>query len=158
MKKNSSPIKARVLAGIPLLLTGIVLLALSTTYGAKRKSRASANGQRATISPALAVPVPFSGTYDPTAFPCATPKHTFPVLPGQVRIIVQVTATVPSDDLTVTLLYGPTPATAAVVAGPEDTGISTEALLYQPTGGVPGGTYYVQVCETPSPGAVPQTA
>src|SRR5205807_2218523 len=153
MKKNSSSIKARVLAGIPLLLTGIVLLALSTSYGAKRQSRA--NGQRAVISPSLAVPVPFSGTYDPTVFPCATPKHTFVVLPGQIRIIVQVTATVPTNDITVTLLFGPTAATAAVVAGPEDTGVSTELLLYQPAGGVPAGTYYVQVCETPNPGAVP---
>ena len=160
MKKNSSSIKARVLAGIPFLLTGVVLLALSTTYGANRKAKArpGAGGQRPLISPSLAVPVPFSGTYDPTVFPCATPKHTFAVLPGQVRIIVQVTATVPTNDLTVTLLFGPTPATAVPVAGPEDTGISTELLLYQPAGGVPAGNYHVQVCETPNPGAVPQLA
>src|SRR5438132_1609525 len=125
MKKNSSSIKARVLAGIPFLLTGVVLLALSTTYGANR-NKSKASKQRTVISPSLAVPVPFSGTYDPTVFPCATPKHTFAVLPGQVRIIVQVTATVPTNDLTVTLLFGPVAATAAVVAGPEDTGVSTE--------------------------------
>src|SRR5437868_9609910 len=161
MKKNSSSIKARVLAGIPFLLTGVVLLALSTTYGAKSNRKSRGGEQRAVISPSLAVPVPFSGTYDPTVFPCATPKHTFASVPGQVRIIVQVTATVPTNDLTVTLLYGQTAATAAVVAGPEDTGISTEVLLYQPSGGVPaavGFNYYVQVCETPNPGAVPQMA
>src|SRR5207248_11259571 len=84
---------------------------------------------------------------------------TFVVAPGQVRIIVQVSATVQTNDLTVTLLYGPTAATAAVVAGPEDTGVSTELLLYQPAGGVPSTfPYYVQVCETPNPGAVPQMA
>src|SRR2546421_10806668 len=160
MKKNSSSLKARVLAGIPFLLTGVILLALSTTYGArsKSKSRAGANGPRPVISPSLAVPVPFAGTYDPVVFPCATPKHTFVVAPGQVRIIVQVTATVQTNDLTVTLLYGPTPATAAVVAGPEDTGISTELLLYQPAGDVPavaGDLYYCPGWATPNPGAVP---
>src|SRR5467141_2883227 len=136
MKKNSSSLKARVLAGIPFLLTGDILLALSTTYGAKSKSksRAGANGPRPVISPNLAVPVPFSGTYDPVVFPCATPKHTFAVAPGQVRIIVQVSATVPTNDLTVTLLFGPVAATAVVVAGPEDTGTSSELLLYQPGG------------------------
>src|SRR5947207_15337894 len=159
MKKNSSSIKARVLAGIPFLLTGVVLLALSTTYGAKSNRKSRGAGQRAVISPSLAVPVPFSGTYDPTVFPCATPKHTFAVPAGQVRIIVQVSATVPTNDLTVTLLYGPTAATASVVAGPEDTGTSSEILLYQPGGIVPSAfQYYVQVCETPNPGAVPQVA
>jgi hypothetical protein len=158
MKKNSSSTKARVLAGIPFLLTGVVLLALSTTYGANR-NKSKASKQRPVISPSLAVPTPFSGTYDPTVFPCATPKHTFVVPPLQVRIIVQVSATVPTNDLTVTLLYGPTAATAAVVAGPEDTGTSSEVLLYQPGGFVPNVfPYYVQVCETPNPGAVPQLA
>jgi hypothetical protein len=159
MKKNPSSIKARVLAGIPFLLTGVVLLALSTTYGAKRKARAGANGQRPLISPSLSVPAPFAGTYDPTVFPCASTKHPFVVAANQVRVIVQVSATVPTNDLTVTLLYGPTAATAAVVAGPEDTGTSSEILLYQPGGIVPNAfPYYVQVCETPNPGAVPQLA
>jgi hypothetical protein len=155
MKKNSSSLKARVLAGIPFLLTGVVLLVLSTTYGANRKFKPSS--QRPVISPSLAVPVPFSGTYDPTTFPCATPRNTFIVPPGQARIIVQVTATVPTNDLTVTLLYGVDP-NPVVVAGPEDTGISTELLLFQPSGGVAAGEYQVQVCETPNPGALPQTA
>src|ERR1700737_2194459 len=158
MKNNSSSIKARVFAGIPFLLTGVILLALSTTYGARANRKARAGGQRPLISPSLSVPAPFAGTYDPVVFPCATPKHTFAVGPGQVRIIVQVSATVPTNDLTVTLLFGPVAATAVVVAGPEDTGISTELLLYQPAGGVPAGNYHVQVCETPNPGAVPQMA
>src|SRR6185503_13038125 len=42
---------------------------------------------------------------------------------------------------------------------PEDTGTSSELLLYQPAGGVPSlFPYYVQICETPNPGAVPQLA
>src|SRR5205814_2313708 len=114
---------------------------------------------RPVISPSLAVPVPFSGTYDPHVFPCGSTKHPFTVLPGQARIVVQVSATIATNDLTVTLLYGPTAATASVVAGPEDTGISSEILLYQPGGIVPSTfQYYVQVCETPNPGAVPQVA
>jgi len=102
----------------------------------------------------LAVPTPFSGTYDPHVFPCGTPLNHFTVLPGQARIVVQVSATIATNDLTVTLLYGainPVP-----VAGPEDAGVSSELLLYAPGGLIPPGDYWVQVCETPNPGAVPQ--
>lgn len=159
MKKNSSSITARVLAGIPFLLTGVVLLALSTTYGANR-NKTKASKQRSVISPSVSVPVAFNGTYDPTVFPCATPKNgPFTALPTDVRIVVTVSATVPTNDLTVTLLYGATPGTAVPVAGPEDTGVSSEVLLYQPGGNVPSlFPYWVQVCETPNPGAVPQVA
>jgi hypothetical protein len=76
---------------------------------------------------------------------------------GQVRISVQVSATIQTNDLTVTLLFGSDP-NPVVVAGPEDTGVSSELLLYQPAGGVPMGEYQVQICETPNPGAVPQMA
>ena len=155
MKTNSSSTKARVLAGIPLLLTGIILLALSTTYGAKRKSRVTgANAPRSVISPSLAVPSPFSGTYTPTVFPCGTPRHHFMVPAGQARILVQVSATVPTNDLSMTLLFGsdPTP----VPLHTEDTGTSSEAYLYQPAGGVPEGEYQVQICQTPTPNGVPQ--
>jgi len=156
MKKASPSISARVVAGLPFLVAGIFLFAFafSNLFAGHRQARAFKNSP---ASPDLAVPVPFNGTYDPTVFPCATPKHSFVVLPNQVRIIVQVSAEVPTNDLTVTLLYGSGP-NPAVVAGPEDTGISTELLLYQPPGGVPAGTYQVQVCETPNPGAVPQVA
>src|SRR3989440_12928999 len=132
MKKTSSSIKARVIAGIPFLLAGVILLVLSTTYGASRNARFKASAQRPVISPSLAVPVPFSGTYDPHVFPCGSTKHPFTVLPGQARIVVQVSATIATNDLTVTLWYGPTAATASVVAGPEDTGVSSEILLSQP--------------------------
>ncbi len=154
MKKNSSSIKARVLAGIPLLLTSVILLTFSVTYGGNRSQAKARN--RSTISPSLAVPTPFSGTYDPHVFPCGTPLNHFTVLPGQTRIVVQVSATIATNDLTVTLLYGavnPVP-----VAGPEDTGVSSELLLYAPGGLIPPGDYWVQVCETPNPGAVPQVA
>src|SRR5256714_12865691 len=162
MKKNSSSIKARVLAGVPFLLTGIILLALSATYGAKNKtkSRAGANAPQSVISPSLAVPTLFSGAgYDQHVFPCSTPLNgPFPVLAGRARIVVQVSATLANNDLTATLLFGPTAGTAVAVAGPEDGGTSSELLLYQPGGLVPPGNYWVQICETPNPGAVPQTA
>src|SRR5207244_4016615 len=69
----------------------------------------------------------------------------------------QASPPVPTNDITVTLLFGPDPS-PVVVAGPEDTLTSSELLLYQPGGGVPAGEYQVQVCETPNPGGVPQMA
>src|ERR1041384_5144506 len=134
MKIKSYSTAARVLLVTPFLMASVCLfvLAFSNLSASNRPQLPSAKP-----SPNVAVPVPFSGTYDPTVFPCATPKHAFASVPNQVRIIVQVSATLPTNDLTVTLLYGQTPATAVVVAGPEDTGVSSELLLYQPAGGVP---------------------
>ena len=154
MKKYSHSSTARVLAGLPFVLASLFLFAFAISdLPAKSRLRA----QKMSTGPKLAVPVPFSGTYDPHAFPCATPKNSFVVLPGQLRIVVNVAATVQTNDLNVTLLYGPTANTASVVAGPEDTGIGTEALLYQPGGGVPAGTYYVEVCKSSNP-STPDTA
>src|SRR6266404_3184089 len=160
MKKNSRTSAARVLAGLPFFLISIFLIVLTVTdLSAKARARRESAKQSSNVSsvtPALAVPVPFSGTYDPHVFPCGTPLNHFTVLPGQVRIVVQVSATIATNDLTVTLLYGavnPVP-----VAGLEDTGVSSELLLYAPGGLIPPGDYWVQVCETPNPGAVPQSA
>src|ERR1700736_136094 len=148
MKKISSSNTARATLSALFLIIGVGLLAVSTIFGGNRTRQQPA-------TPTVSVPMTFSGTYDPHVFPCASTKHPFTVPAGQVRIIVQVSATVPTNDITVTLLYGPT---STVVAGPEDTGVSSELLLYQPGGGVPAGQYQVQVCETPNPGAVPQMA
>ena len=155
MKINSFPVAALVILVTPFFIVSVCLFALAFS----NLSAGNLGRLLGAKTSDVAVPIPFSGTYDPTVFPCATPKHTFASVPGQVRIIVQVSATLPTNDLTVTLLYGQTAATAAVVAGPEDTGISSELLLYQPAGGVPaaiGFNYYVQVCETPNPGAITQ--
>jgi len=123
MKKVSSSRKAQATLGTLLLIIGIGLLAGSTLGGSDRAPKAS------TLS-ADSVPIPFSGTYDPQVFPCATPKNgPFIVGSGQVRIIVQVSATLATNDLTVTLLFGAGP-NPVVVAGPEDTGVSSELLLY----------------------------
>ena len=93
----------------------------------------------------------FTGSYDPNPFPCATAPHPFTVPAGKLRIVVHVSAGIPTNDLSVTLLFG-----AVVVAGPEDTGTSSEVLTYEPPGGVPAGTYNVKICQTPTPQGVPQ--
>src|SRR6266550_7432521 len=149
MKKVSSSRKAQATLGTLLLIIGIGLLAGSTLGGSDRTRKAS-------TAPAASVPVMFSGTYDPHEFPCATVKNgPFVILDNnQKRIIVQVSATLATNDLTVTLLFGAGP-NPVVVAGPEDTGVSSELLLYQPAGGVPMGTYQVQICESPNPAGPP---
>jgi len=98
----------------------------------------------------------FSGSYDPHVFPCATARHHFTVGAGKLRIVVQVSAGIPANDLTVSLLFGPDP--APVFLQTEDTGTSSEALTYTPVGGVPPGEYQVQICQTPNTMGVPQTA
>jgi hypothetical protein len=160
MKSFTRSHSARVLAGLPFFLTGLFLIIL-TAADLSAKARADRSKAKRTddvrgVAPAVSVPAPFSGTYDPHVFPCATPLNHFTVLPGQARIVVQVSATIATNDLTVTLLYGTINPVA--VAGPEDGGTSSELLLYQPGGLIPPGDYWVQVCETPNPGAVPQVA
>ncbi len=98
----------------------------------------------------------FQGSYDPHVFPCATARHHFMVPAGQLRIVVQVSAGIPTNDLTVSLLFGPDP--FPVLLATEDTGTSSEVLTYTPGGGVPPGEYQVQICQTPNTMGVPQTA
>src|SRR5207249_393974 len=100
-------------------------------------------------APATSVPEAFSGTFDPHAYPCATPRHHFMVPANQVRIVVQVDAEVPANDLAVTLLYGPDP--NPIFVQTEDTGIGEEVLTYQPSGGLAPGEYQVQVCLSSNP-------
>src|SRR5438045_2560745 len=102
MKKNSRPSAARVLAGLPFVLAGLFLLSFAISdLPAKNRAR---RADKMSITPSLSVPVNFSGTYDPHTFPCGTPLNgPFIVLPTDVRIVVQVSATIPTNDLTVTL-------------------------------------------------------
>ncbi len=149
MKKSTFSIAARVIAATPFLITGVILLALSTIYGGNRAR---------TLSPQPNAPQPtqFSGTYDPHVFPCSTPKHHFDVPAGKTRLVVQTSAVVPTNDITVTLLFGPDAAPAPLQT--EDTGTSSEALVYAPAAGVPAGRYHVQICQTPNTNGVPQMA
>jgi len=106
------------------------------------------------FAPAGPVTQVFSGTYDyPHVFPCATPRHHFTVPAGQLRIVVQVDAGIPTNDLTVSLLFGADPAPVLITT--EDTGVAEEVLTYEPGGGVPAGEYQVEICESPNPGAPP---
>lgn len=96
----------------------------------------------------------FQGTYDPHVFPCLSPRHQFTVPAGKTAITIQVNATVPANDLSVTLIAPD----GVTVIDTEDTGTCCEALAYQPEGGVPEGTYQVQICQTPNTQGVPQNA
>src|SRR2546423_7124718 len=126
MKSLTRSTSARVLAGLPFFLVSIFLIVLATSdlWARARASARKVSGHRVTsVNAPAAVPVPFMGTYTPTVFPCATPLNgPFAVLPTDLRIIVQVSATIPTNDLTLTLLYEATAGTAVPVAGPEDTG------------------------------------
>ena len=150
MKQTPLHQTARATLAILLTVTGIFLLALafSNLFA----------GSRARVPKVMDVtgPTPFSGTYDPHPFPCATARHSFTVPAGEVRIIVQTTATVPTNDLSVSLLYGS--GANPVFITTQDAATSTEALVWEPAGGVPAGVYQVQVCQTPTPNGVPQMA
>ena len=161
MKSISHSTSARVLAGLPFFLVSIFFIGLTASdLSAKARARRTStnlNSNSTSIAvPATPVPANFSGTYDPNTFPCATPRHHFVVPVGQARIVVQVSATIPTNDLTMTLLFGPDPSPLPLHT--EDTATSSEAYLYQPAGGVPPGEYQVQICQTPSTNGVPQMA
>src|SRR5690349_6516695 len=106
--------------------------------------------------PAASVPTPFSGTYDPHSFPCGSARHHFMVPADQSGIVVQTSATVPTNDISVSLLFGPDP--NPVFINTDDAATSSEALVWEPAGGVPAGEYQVQICQTPTPNGVPQMA
>src|ERR1700730_1184503 len=149
MKKSPSlHLSARVILASLLLIIGIFLAVFATSnLSARPRPKPRANN-----APAVAVPQTFNGTYDATSvFPCATPRHHFTVPAGQVRIVVNVAATLQTNDLTLTLLFGSDPNPMPLHT--EDTGLATEANSYSPPGGVPAGEYQVQICESPAPAA-----
>ena len=144
MKKNSSSITARVTLSALFLLSGLALFcAIPLVAGSRPANHTVVQSPN---SPTLPMTTMYSGTYDSSsAFPCASPMHTFTVPTGITRIEVTVAATLQSNDLTLTLLYNSTPLHT------EDTLIGTEDYIYSPAGGVPAGTYQVQICESASP-------
>jgi hypothetical protein len=150
MKKNSSfPITARVAVSALFLLSGLALFC-AIPLGASSHSSIRPRAQTPT-APTAPNPTPYSGTYDPTPFPCATTRNTFVVPAGQTRIIVDVAATLQTNDLTLTLLYGPDSNPTPLHT--EDTLVGTEGFIYAPPGGVPPGEYQVEICESPTPSA-----
>ncbi|MFZ0751676.1 MAG: hypothetical protein WAM70_20110 [Pyrinomonadaceae bacterium] len=150
------------LAGLCLVATfGVAVLASSSL--ARRTPVVSATNPRSVEVPSPTPsgtpaegPQVIQGTYDPHAYPCNTPKHKFTVGPGKARIVVQLNAQVPANDLSVSLLFGSDQ--NATLIRTEDTGTCCEALVYEPAGGVPAGEYQIQVCQTPNTQGVPQNA
>ncbi len=151
MKRNSHPVTARVLAGIPCLIISFALATVALT-NLSAGHRALRSSKSSPTAPAASVPQQFSGTFDPHAYPCATPRHHFTVPANQLRIVVQVNAQVPANDLAVTLLYGSDP--NPIFVKTEDNGIGNEALTYEPAGGLAPGEYQVQVCASSNPAAL----
>ena len=137
MKTNfSSSVSARSTLAVLFCLTGIGLLCVIPLIGTRAQLPAN--------------PATFSGQFDAIqAYPCSSVPTVFTVPPGQARIIVNVNATVPTNDLAVTLLQG-IGATAQFVHT-EDNGVGNEVFVYEPAGGVPPGNYSVQVCASSNP-------
>ena len=148
MKTTSHSTRARVALGTMFIVCGLFLAVLGLT-DAVAKGRARSRAQLA-IGPSVPVTQVFSGTYDSSkTFPCGSTRHHFTVPAGQARIVVQVSATLQTNDLEMTLLFGSDPNPTPLHT--EDTGVGTEAYNYQPAGGVPAGEYQVQICESGAP-------
>ncbi|MFL6599453.1 MAG: hypothetical protein ACJ8KF_16040 [Chthoniobacterales bacterium] len=137
MKTNfSSSVSARSTLAVLFCLTGIGLLCVIPSIGTRAQLPAN--------------PATFSGQFDAIqAYPCSSVPSVFTVPPGQARIIVNVNATVPTNDLAVTLLQG-IGATAQFIHT-EDNGVGNEVFVYEPAGGVLPGNYSVQVCASSNP-------
>jgi hypothetical protein len=151
MKRNSHSATARVLAGTPFLIISL-FLAIVTLTNVSAGRRARTLSQNSPTSPAVSVPAQFSGVFDPHAYPCATPRHHFTVPANQLRIVVQVNAQLPANDLAITLLFGADP--NPIFIKTEDTGVGNEVLTYEPAGGLAPGEYQVQICASGNPAAL----
>src|SRR3954447_26790862 len=150
MKNHSTSLSAHITraAIISLLVVAsISMLAMATTNaGARNKAAVAENSSNKVSAPNL-TPTTFTGTFDPHAYPCSSQVHDFTVPANQARIVVEVNANVPTNDITVTLLFGST------LIQTQDTGVGQEVINYAPGGVIPGGLYHVQVCESPNPAA-----
>src|SRR5437764_2035346 len=121
---------ARTTVAIVLLLSGIGLLCTVPFVGTRAQLPSNIT--------------PFTGTFDAVhayGAGCTTVAGPFIVQdtppPGahpQARIIVNVNATVPTNDLAITLVNTSNPTNALHT---EDTGVGNEAFDYEPAGGVP---------------------
>src|SRR5258705_204656 len=94
----------------------------------------------------------FTGTYMDAPVPAACgPKHSFQVGAGRLRIVVVASAAIPSNDIVLKLYFFNGVTDVLLVSG--DTATSPETVTYEPPGGVPPGTYKVEVCPFTPPTA-----
>ncbi len=101
------------------------------------------NVQQLAQSALSAAPVSGAFTGTVTQSLCG-PDHSFVVPEGQKSIALVATADVAANDIILKLKFG-----GDAVAS-SDTLTSPEAILYEPAGGVPAGTYAAQVCPFPN--------
>jgi extracellular elastinolytic metalloproteinase len=91
------------------------------------------------------VTIPFSGTLPTTANSCA-PRHGPFVVGSGVRFLrVFANADNPGQDILLRLYRD------AVIIAQSDVGFTPEAIQYAPTGGVPPGNYFAEVCAFGTP-------
>jgi extracellular elastinolytic metalloproteinase len=86
----------------------------------------------------------FTGTFTPSGCGPAVPAGTVDAATKQ--IILAATSTVPSNDIAIKLVFQ-----GNTVATSDDTGVGQEELTYAPSGGVPAGDYFAQVCPSAAP-------
>jgi hypothetical protein len=132
--KSSHPISARITLAALFFIVGLSLLCSLPFVG----SRAQLPSNVTT----------FNGTFD-TAHAygagCTTFSGPFVVPAGQARIIVNVDATVPTNDLAFTLVDA-----LGQPIHTEDTGVGNEVFDYEGSP-VPAGSYKVYVCASANP-------
>jgi hypothetical protein len=87
------------------------------------------------------VTIPFSGTLPTTPNGCAPQNGPFAVGAGVRFLRVFANADNPGQDIILLLFRD-----ATLVAVSPDIGFTPEAIQYEPSGGVPAGNYFAQVC------------
>ncbi len=83
---------------------------------------------------------PFQGTYSATSCNENPQNGPFTVPEDTQSIAVTANATNPANDIVLQLLF------AGVVVAESDVLTTPESILYEPSGGVPAGDYYVRIC------------
>ena len=95
---------------------------------------------------AAPVTIPFSGNIPAVAGTCAPRNGPFAVGPGVRFLRIFANAGNPGQDILLRLWFGTT-----LVAVSPDVGFTPEAIQYSPTGGVPAGDYFAEVCTFNAP-------
>ena len=107
----------------------------------------AANGLQLQAIPTIS----FSGTVPAGDGACAPDNGPFAVGPGVRAIDGFGAATIPTNDLTIDLVFN-----GALVPGTHgDTFNSPEQFHYEPAGGVPPGDYFIRICDFDNPPAGP---